>query len=72
MSRVTRYQVAVIGGFVLLLEALCVVGVIDKVTMPPPHRIAIDFVLVLVTIIGGRIVEDLHIADAILNCRPKA
>jgi NitT/TauT family transport system permease protein len=31
-------------GFVLLLEALCLAGVIDKITMPPPHRIAIDFV----------------------------
>ena len=47
MSRVTRYQAAVIGGFVLLLEALCVGGVIDKVTMPPPHRIAVDFVKLL-------------------------
>jgi len=47
MSRVRLYQVAVIGGFVLLLEALCVRGVIDKVTMPPPHRIAVDFVKLL-------------------------
>ena len=47
MSRVRLYQVAVIGGFVLLLEALCVGGVIDKVTMPPPHRIAVDFVKLL-------------------------
>jgi len=47
MSRVRLYQVAVIGGFVLLLEALCVAGVIDKVTMPPPHRIIVDFVRLL-------------------------
>jgi NitT/TauT family transport system permease protein len=47
MSRVTRYQAAVIGGIVQLLEALCVGGVIDKVTMPPPHRIAVDFVKLL-------------------------
>jgi len=47
MSRVRLYQVAVIGGFVLLLEALCVGGVIDKVTMPPPHRIVVDFVKLL-------------------------
>ena len=47
MSRVRLYQVAVMGGFVLLLEALCVGGVIDKVTMPPPHRIAVDFVKLL-------------------------
>ncbi|HEY5364865.1 MAG TPA: ABC transporter permease subunit [Casimicrobiaceae bacterium] len=44
MNRVRVYQVGVIGGCVLMLEALCVGGVIDKITMPPPHRIAIDFV----------------------------
>lgn len=41
--RVRLYQVGVIAGFVVLLEILCLTGVIDKVTMPPPHRIAIDF-----------------------------
>ena len=34
-------------GLVLLLEALCLAGVIDKITMPPPHRIAIDLVALL-------------------------
>ena len=43
MTRATLYQIAVVVGFVLLLEALCQSGVIDKITMPPPHRIAIDF-----------------------------
>jgi len=43
MTRATLYQIAVVVGFVLLLEALCLGGVIDKITMPPPHRIAIDF-----------------------------
>ena len=47
MSRVRICQTAVIAGFVLLLEALCVGGVIDKVTMPPPHRIVVDFVKLL-------------------------
>ncbi|HEX3633219.1 MAG TPA: ABC transporter permease subunit [Casimicrobiaceae bacterium] len=47
MRRVSIYQTAVIAGFVLLLEALCLGGVIDKITMPPPHRIAIDFVRLL-------------------------
>jgi NitT/TauT family transport system permease protein len=42
-SRVTMYQLAVVGGVVLVLEALCLGGVIDKITMPPPHRIALDF-----------------------------
>jgi NitT/TauT family transport system permease protein len=43
MTRATLYQIAVVVGLVLLLEALCLGGVIDKITMPPPHRIAIDF-----------------------------
>ena len=47
MRRVRIYQISVIAGFLLLLEALCLVGVIDKITMPPPHRIAIDFVKLL-------------------------
>jgi NitT/TauT family transport system permease protein len=32
-----------------LLEVLCLTGVIDKITMPPPHRIAIDFVKLMVS-----------------------
>ena len=47
MRRVRIYQIAVIAGVLLLLEALCLAGVIDKITMPPPHRIAIDFVRLL-------------------------
>jgi NitT/TauT family transport system permease protein len=47
MRRVRIYQIAVIAGFLLLLEALCLAGVIDKITMPPPHRIAVDFVRLL-------------------------
>jgi NitT/TauT family transport system permease protein len=44
MSRVTLYQAGVIAGVVALLEVLCLTGVIDKITMPPPHVIARDFV----------------------------
>lgn len=44
MKRVRLYQAGVIAGFVALLEVLCLGGVIDRITMPPPHRIAIDFV----------------------------
>lgn len=44
MSRIRLYQMAVVAGFVALLEVLCLVGVIDKITMPPPHRIVVDFV----------------------------
>jgi NitT/TauT family transport system permease protein len=36
MSRLRLYQIAVVAGFILLLEALCLAGVIDKITMPPP------------------------------------
>ena len=35
MSRLRIYQFAVIAGFILLLEALCLAGFIDKITMPP-------------------------------------
>jgi NitT/TauT family transport system permease protein len=44
MSIVRIYQITVIAAFVLLLEVLCLVGVIDKITMPPPHIIVRDFV----------------------------
>jgi len=48
MRAVRIYQVAVIVGFVLLLEVLCLAGVIDKITMPAPHIILRDFVLMIV------------------------
>ena len=44
MNRVRAWQLVVVGAFVALLEVLCAIGVIDRVTMPPPHRIAADFV----------------------------
>src|SRR5215469_9413916 len=44
MSRLRLYQISVVAAFILLLEALCLAGVIDKVTMPPPHIILRDFV----------------------------
>jgi len=43
VSRVRLYQVGIVAGFVALLEVLCLTGVIDKITMQPPHRIVIDF-----------------------------
>lgn len=42
MSKLRLYQIAVVAGFILLLEALCLAGVIDKITMPPPHIILRD------------------------------
>jgi NitT/TauT family transport system permease protein len=47
MNRVRLYQVSVIVGFVLILEVLCLTRVIDRITMPPPHEIAVDFVKLL-------------------------
>lgn len=44
MKLVTIYQTVVVVAFVVLLEILCLVGIIDKVTMPPPHIIVRDFV----------------------------
>jgi NitT/TauT family transport system permease protein len=43
MTRVRLYQFTVILAFVLALEGLCAVGVIDKITMPAPHIILRDF-----------------------------
>jgi NitT/TauT family transport system permease protein len=48
MKRATLYQIAVVLGFVLLLELLCLAGAIDKITMPPPHRILADFFKLMV------------------------
>src|SRR6185312_11185918 len=44
MTRLRLYQFAIVAAFVALLEVLCLTGVIDKVTMPPPHIILRDFV----------------------------
>lgn len=49
MSRVRLYQFGVIAGFILLLEVLCLAGVIDKVTMPAPHIIIRDFIRLILT-----------------------
>jgi len=47
MSRLRLYQIMLIACFILLLEVLCFTGVIDKVTMPPPHIIVRDFISML-------------------------
>jgi len=56
VSRLRFYQFAVVAGFVLLLEGLCLAGVIDKVTMPPPHIIVRDLFRM---IIAGRYFADI-------------
>jgi NitT/TauT family transport system permease protein len=48
MRKVTLVQLGIVAGVVLVLEALCLAGVIDKITMPPPHRIAVDFVQLMI------------------------
>ena len=56
MSKLRLYQVAVIAGFVLLLEVLCLAGVIDKITMPAPHVIARDFINM---VLAGRYFDEI-------------
>lgn len=60
MSRVAWYRTFVIAGAIALLEALCLTGVIDKITMPPPHVIARDLFRMLVSgRMNGAIVKTL-------------
>ena len=47
MSLPAWCRLAFLAALVLLLEALCLHGTIDKLTMQPPHRIVIDLVRML-------------------------
>ena len=49
MKRIVVYRTLVIGGVIALLEVLCLIGVIDKITMQPPHLIARDLFRMLVS-----------------------
>jgi NitT/TauT family transport system permease protein len=49
MTRVGLYRLLVIVGAVLALELLCLVGVIDRLTMQAPHRIVYDLAVILVS-----------------------
>ncbi len=49
MRTVTIYQLVLTAAALLVLEALCLSGIIDRITMPPPHRIAGDLVTVLLS-----------------------
>src|SRR5438045_489062 len=42
MKRLLLYRLAVVAGAIALLEIFCLTGVIDKITMQPPHLIARD------------------------------
>src|SRR5690242_2019290 len=48
MRKVTLVQIGIVAVLVLVLEVLCVAGVIDKITMPPPHRILADFAKLMI------------------------
>jgi len=47
MTRLGLYRALVVVAAVLLLEALCLAGVIDRITMQPPHRILRDLAVIL-------------------------
>jgi len=44
MNRLTLHRVLVVALAVGVLEVLCLAGVIDRITMQPPHQMARDFV----------------------------
>src|SRR5512139_3069546 len=56
MNRSRLYQIAVIAAFILLLEALCFAGIIDKITMPPPNIILRDLYRML---LAGRYFDEI-------------
>lgn len=41
------WRILVLAGLIALLEALCLVGMINKLTMQPPHRIITDLYAML-------------------------
>lgn len=49
MSRVAWYRLLVVASPIALLEVLCLAGVIDKITMQPPHLIARDLFRMLMS-----------------------
>jgi NitT/TauT family transport system permease protein len=49
MRRLAFYRMLVLAAAVLLLELLCLGGVIDRITMPPPHIIVRDLGAILLS-----------------------
>lgn len=47
MKRARLWRLAILLGCVAVLEVLCLTGVINKLTMQPPHRIVVDLVELL-------------------------
>src|SRR5207245_11017437 len=49
MNRVNAFRLLVVVAAIAALEALCLAGLIDKITMQPPHLIARDLYRLLVS-----------------------
>ncbi len=49
MTRAAVCRIALLAAIVALIESLCLAGVIDKLTMQPPHRIVMDLWRILVS-----------------------
>lgn len=49
MKRARVWRLAILAACVALLEVLCLTGVIDNLTMQPPHRMIVDMVDMLVS-----------------------
>jgi len=49
VNAVVVYRVVVIAGVIALLEVLCLIGVIDKITMQAPHLIVRDLFRLLLS-----------------------
>jgi len=61
----TIARVLLLVGLVALLEVLCLTGVIDHITMQPPHRMALDLVRLLASgALNGAIAKTLGNAAA--------
>ncbi len=61
INRLVVYRALVIGALVVLLEVLCLAGVIDKITMQAPHLIARDLYRMLVSgSMNGAILKTLN------------
>jgi NitT/TauT family transport system permease protein len=60
MKRAVAWRIAILAGCLILLEVLCLTGIIDKITMQPPHRMVIDlFVMLASGSLNGAIAKTL-------------
>ena len=47
--RIPLFRVLILMIGVIVLEVLCALDVIDRLTMQPPHQIAVDFVHIILS-----------------------